>query len=697
MAFAWPIVFFIDRIVPFGGTIRATANDFIYLYYAYKPYLLDCLVAGRLPLWSPSEAAGYPFYSNPFTQTFYPLNLPLALFYWWAGGYSSHDHQVFTAIGTALFSLGVYLWLRSLGSGWAAALFAAGAVSTSLRIGDMLRLPNAVHCAAWFPWALLAINGVVRASTPRRSALWALALSGILVTIVTAGYPYYLYYSLFLFVPYLVIVAVADVWPLHEGRASRAGRLGAVALAGALAALVCLPYLVKMKQLLDATAGRGGRPPGADDWYAFTRADSLASLLFPIGGTPEGGYYLGICGLLLVTLYLAELWRRRREVGGELRLAAALLVWVLLISELSYASHSPLFRTLAALVPGLDRLRAWGRINIVLLLVLAWLLARAFGHLESGLAAASHREPAAIGSRVLLASAFVIAVVQAALLLRGRTHPYYAVYEQSLLGWAAWCLPAGAAAGATILVLMRRAARGRPPRPAMLAAALLLVSAVDVWPISAPLWSLRRPRPQRVRFDVAGVLRRSLLVPRKVPGLRGDLSATYDTISMDYGRLLPVSPFSPAFNVSVVPEWYFERFARLLRERIPEEPQALATLMGIDDGRRLFATARVDHAAIGAFLADTAALAAPVEVRAYTGERLEADVLMPREGFLTFVDNWDPDWRATVDGRPVKLSLAFGTFKAVGVLRGRHRVVFEYVPRLWPRGPNESAGDPGPR
>jgi uncharacterized membrane protein YfhO len=59
---------------------------------------------------------------------------------------------------------------------------------------------------------------------------------------------------------------------------------------------------------------------------------------------------------------------------------------------------------------------------------------------------------------------------------------------------------------------------------------------------------------------------------------------------------------------------------------------------------------------------------------------MEAEVRMPATGFVTFVDNWDPDWRALVDGKPVPLDVAFGTFKAVAVPAGRHRVVFQYVP-----------------
>ena len=50
-------------------------NDFEYLYYRPKLLVIEGLSRGTIPLWSPSEAAGYPLYSNPFAAVFYPLNL----------------------------------------------------------------------------------------------------------------------------------------------------------------------------------------------------------------------------------------------------------------------------------------------------------------------------------------------------------------------------------------------------------------------------------------------------------------------------------------------------------------------------------------------------------------------------------------------------------------------------------------------
>src|SRR5512134_3652449 len=141
----WPFVYFLPVVCAGVGPCLGLANDFPFLYYDYKPYLLDGLSRLRLPLWSPSEAAGFPLYSNPFAQAFYPLNLPLAAFYVLAGGYSPLDHQRFTVLGVSILCVGLFFWLRALGAPQRAAAVAAAVLAVSFKIAEILRFPNAVH------------------------------------------------------------------------------------------------------------------------------------------------------------------------------------------------------------------------------------------------------------------------------------------------------------------------------------------------------------------------------------------------------------------------------------------------------------------------------------------------------------------------------------------------------------------------
>jgi hypothetical protein len=100
--FFWPLIYLFHHILPIDGQYTAMGNDFILLYYKYKVYLLASLAKFKLPLWSPSEGCGFPFYINPFTQAFYPFNLLLVAWYKISGGYNPIDHQFFNICSRCL-------------------------------------------------------------------------------------------------------------------------------------------------------------------------------------------------------------------------------------------------------------------------------------------------------------------------------------------------------------------------------------------------------------------------------------------------------------------------------------------------------------------------------------------------------------------------------------------------------------------
>lgn len=67
-------------------------------------------------------------------------------------------------------------------------------------------------------------------------------------------------------------------------------------------------------------------------------------------------------------------------------------------------------------------------------------------------------------------------------------------------------------------------------------------------------------------------------------------------------------------------------------------------------------------------------------VHEYTGDSLLVEVNVPTTGYFTFVDNWDENWKARVDGLPVTIDRLFGTFKSVKLEPGRHDITMAYCP-----------------
>ncbi len=79
--------------------------------------------------------------------------------------------------------------------------------------------------------------------------------------------------------------------------------------------------------------------------------------------------------------------------------------------------------------------------------------------------------------------------------------------------------------------------------------------------------------------------------------------------------------------------------------------------------------------------ASTPASLTPVTVTAAASQQISLVVTAPTAGFVVLTDTFYPGWQATVDGHPANIWQANAAFRAVEVMAGQHRLVFEYQPR----------------
>ena len=390
--FFWPVIYLFRHVFPINGTYAAIGNDFISLYFRHKVYLLANLVQFHLPLWSPSEAAGFPFYTNPFAQACYPLNIPLALWYKIAGGYGPVDQQVFTVLGLSIFALGLFMWLKSINKNIRAVLFAVLVMSISYKITETIRFPNAVHSAAWYPWVLYAMTRIMLSPSAKKAAQYGILLAFSLICLCTAGYPYFAYYSLFLFVPYFMVFLVKPLRSRLIGPDlidwKRA--LLTLVLAGAVAGLVCSPYILGVRHLVSQATDRGGKDFAYSTQHPFAFKDTLGSLVYPPAANTEGWYFFSITALLILIVYLFACKSSIPDGDGDepscdLTTRLFFLVWFAVVTYITYGRNSYLFAALWKYMPGFSRLRVWPRLNIILVPVIAWALSRAYAWFESSL------------------------------------------------------------------------------------------------------------------------------------------------------------------------------------------------------------------------------------------------------------------------------------------------------------------------
>ena len=677
LVFCWPMIYLSEHIFVINGQFLATGNDFIVLYYKYKIYLLDCLANFHLPLWSPSEAAGFPFYTNPFAQAFYPLNILLVLWYKALGGYSPFDHQLFTILGISIFALGLFMWLRRINKDITAVVFAVMVMSVSFKITEVLRFPNAVHSAAWYPWILYAITWIMFSSSMKETVKAAGLLALFVVCLCTAGYPYFAYYTVFLIFPYLLAFLITPLrtrlfgeQPVYLKRA-----FAAMSAAGFVTLLLCGHHVVGIKRLMSETIDRAGKSFEYSTSHIFNFEDTLGSLVYPPVSSAEGWYFFSITALLIIAVYL--LYRQSPTAkdkpeaipGGSLWVKLFFVAWIGIISYISYGKSSYLFIFLWHYMPGFSSLRVWGRLNIILVPIFAWLLSIAYSHFAGALRnnTSGGLRSVAVKLGIVTAVYTVVLGVQLYFCLNGIRNMYWTCYFMNLSANEKWFIFYGAAAFVVILLIMIVGTKVHLDRGrlAVVAALLILVATVEMQHTGTKIWSYYMNAVPRKSYqlDVAKIDEMSFRYARRDAD---------DTIALN-----------PIFNVGVLENWYFARYVSFLNKTKEEKP-ARQFLLGVQNGQKIFFSESIEYSNIELFLRDSLRYRQTGQLISYNGDELQWEIDAPIAGYLSFIDNWDPDWKAWVDGQPVKIELLFGTFKSVRLTPGKHKVIFSYQPGLFP-------------
>lgn len=633
--------FLLVYLAPFllrNSALFRIGNDFELFYASYATYQADAAKAGFVGWWNPNEGCGYPLYSNPFAAFLYPGRLFSLALISVTGVYSSYHHQIYMVLGVWILAVGLYVWLRSRGLEPGPCLFAACVVTISYRVADIYRMPNAVHAAAWLPWVLYSFDSWLEDNLAFGLLLGLIAQ----ICLVTAGYPYYFVYGGFLFLSYVALRAYeTGRW---AGTFSKALQFFVPAI------LVCAPYLLSVGRLLSQTVDRrnASYTYSTDPvWSAWSYTDLLGGLIFPPSAVSEGWLYIGIAPVILIAVAFSLQMYRTSELGWTLGLA-------LIVQLMAMGDRSFLFPAVWSASPVLSSLRVWSRMTIILLPAVSLLLGRAYADVAQS--PPSHT-PRLI--RVAFLVAGVVAALQALLWSTRTFSPYY-------IQFFSYMAPSSFVF-ATVMAALFMAAwlSWRARAPVVWLGLALVVVASDTGQYGRWIW----------RASV------------------GTVPAAHEELETYYARFFSIPRNNEPFMVvpyrptcGVVLNWYFERYVTFVKE-YGGRP-GFAEFTG-SNGRKLFLTETLDAPPSGfeswwraSEALTTAAQSTVRPMGRYDGNRLEVAYATARPGYLIWVDNWDTEWTATLNGAPVPLSKAFGTFKAVHVPEGAGSVEFVYRPRF---------------
>jgi hypothetical protein len=199
---------------------------------------------------------------------------------------------------------------------------------------------------------------------------------------------------------------------------------------------------------------------------------------------------------------------------------------------------------------------------------------------------------------------------------------------------------------------------------------------------------LRGPAPERLKLlDLLGV--RAVIVdgrPQQRPRAFESIVARYDS----YDSCVVESGHGPA-QVTLLENRHAMPRASVVFDAVEVDDMAeAAEVLGrteLDPSRTVVLESRAPLSSASA-VSDTEARATIAE---YAENRVVVDVTTRAPGLLLLTDAYDPEWTATVNGRPTEIYPADVLFRGVAVPEGRSRVVFEYEPASFRLGALVSA------
>jgi hypothetical protein len=734
----WPVLLSIPMLA--GRWLASPWSDQLISGVPFQTWSAEWFErSGQLPLWNPEIFGGLPFIAAGSGDIFYPTwLLRFVIPATTAGNVSFFVHYILAGLFT-------YLLLRRLQVSWIGSVIGGLAYELS---GLIASYPSPGHDGKLFASAMLPLMllGLVLALRDRRWEGYPLLAVATALTLL--GHFQLAYYSLIVAGLFALYLTLEEAGASRGGeRALRLGAaLAAVLIGFGVAAIQILPFFeyIPFSPRAQGFHGFEGSTSYAIPW---THVPEFFLKNF-VGWTPLGTYW-GANPIKLHSEYLGLPVIALAGFGALVRERRRFVLWVggigLLFLLISLGAGTPFYQLWWAVMPLVKKTRAPGMAFYVVALVTAVLAGLGVDRL---LTTSSHRR--AMTVTLIVGAVVTLLGITGAFgqLAEGLASGIQAATGRNAVGAAVADGPAilwgGATSGLALAAVAALLGYGRERlTPRLLALALILIVGTDLWLNARTFWHYTKPLgrdplvdhlaatpvPYRV-IDLGPAYRGSVLGTFDIPqvlGYHGNELRYYDELLGGQGEWRNLG-FLPLWDLLAVRYAIAPAEAKGI-DSIPGYRRVLDTVpMANDDAGRarlfervappLYARVvpgavkadsaaiiptlvdpRMDYSRIVLFSNDQPVAPEPLKqmppptparaaVTAWQPGRMTVnlDPPPPQASYLLIAENWYPDWRAAVDGRPAPVLRGDYAFITVAVPAGTKVVELMFRSELYERG-----------
>lgn len=693
IVFLWPYLF----LFPLSFGIIAVGNDFDLIYFSYKRYIAEMLSVKTVPLWAPFDGTGMSLIFNPFAQFFYIPGWINYLVHLFNDNLSLHTYVIYTISAISIYSLGIFYWLKSFKIETSIILVSCIIIACSLKLTELIRFPNAAHAAAWMPWVLYGINSVLKKYEFKNCFI--IFLSNLFI--LTAGYPYFIIYSLFLFIPYILFIPFAFYSERFESYKKKIKLYLYISLPFLISYLIALPWLLKVRSFLKNLVDRTENNWDFATEHSFFWKDTIGSWIFPPASSTEGWYYFGIIVTLIVLYGVISLYYFKKDYQfNERKIFYYSILFFLFVTYFSWGEKSILFTWSWYNLPIIGSLRTWPRINIVLIpfIILMFSLS-----LQSFLLRLKENNQ----SKKLLSLKIVISIFIGIVLLQYiflinnfqndeywnfwqkkrfdaaiSTLPY--VFGQILKSYNGQIYIIFSILSVLFLVYSLTKFNKSSLKTNHFYFIIIALVSLELFVISNLQWGLDswktklKPENQPLKK-----LQEAFLSKRIIDTVKGnEYFRDQRKFNINYPDNYGYNSHAKVYSI------YFNRYEGKKRDQVNDNDLKLVKyFFGTDkDAKKIFFTKNNNHRNIKEFVNDnknfekTNIINYEILLNKYDGNNIEIDVNLDNAGWLSVIDNWDPDWIATINDEKVEISKTLNAYKSIKLKKGFSKVKFQYKP-----------------
>jgi len=718
------IIFPFIALSPFTFQYIEVGNDFELYYFVYKKYIFEFLKSGHFPLWSPVEAAGYSLIFNPLAQLVYFPSWVLYLFSFLIGDLSKYSFLIYTISAISIFNVGLYLYLRTFNINFKIALTTVLITSFSLKVTELLRFPNALHAFAWFPWILYGINSVLLNFNYKK---YFIIIFISCLMLLTAGYPYYIFYGTVLFLSYFIFLLIIPnkenlFFKKNTKILSNKNFILKCFYPSFLAIIISSPWILKISQLMNITRGRNISDYSFSTQGSTNLYDQLGSWIYPPISIAEGWYYFGAVSIfLIIIIFVFTIFFNKNNKENDLNLKYFFYFFIFLFFfnyQFANPIDSVIFPFIWENIEFIQNFRFWMRMNIILVPIISLLLAFSISKFVYILDENDFLIKKKL-NQIIVSSFILIFLLQIYLIhFSGYENLYWEEWQLKRIIYAENFLPeffsniVGLYKGLiyqisfllifTLFFLINKFdyfSNYLKKSKNIFLFLILFLSFFELFFLTNIQWAI----PYKYYENGYEKL-----------NLKKDYNAPNDNILSDIKNAFFENRVSIAksgnnnyegntyyrnnkkFNINYINNWGNDSHTKLFDEyfysngKFKENVELtirkeVEHFYGMDSfSKRIFYSKTLSHNNILSFLNDSRLSEKQnkfsFELVKYNGDELVIVVNSAGDGWLSFIDTWDSNWKVFIDKKEKKLMKLFNAYKSVKIKSGISEIRFEYKP-----------------